>query len=290
MSWKLTALARAKVNLGVEVLGRRPDGYHEVRTILATVSLADRLEALPAPRLQVRSTRPELGSESDLVFRAAQALICRAGLGEGALIRVEKRIPLAAGLGGGASDAAATLRLLRRLFRLRSLSEADLHRLGAALGVDVPFFLRGGAALAAGRGDRLDPLPDLPPWPVVIALDREGPPDKTRRAYAALTPDHWSAGEEVLKIAEGLVGGRWSAAEAPFNVFDLIAPQLYPEIDGLKARVIRAGARWVSLAGAGPALFTVEPDPDRARSVVRNLRAQGVPTFLCHFSPRLRRL
>lgn len=290
MSWKLTALARAKVNLGVEVLGRRPDGYHEVRTILATVSLADRLEALPAPRLQVRSTRPELGSESDLVFRAAQALICRAGLGEGALIRVEKRIPLAAGLGGGASDAAATLRLLRRLFRLRSLSEADLHRLGAALGVDVPFFLRGGAALAAGRGDRLDPLPDLPPWPVVIALDREGPPDKTRRAYAALTPDHWSAGEEVLKIAEGLVGGRWSAAEAPLNVFDLIAPQLYPEIDGLKARVIRAGARWVSLAGAGPALFTVEPDPDRARSVVRNLRAQGVPTFLCHFSPRLRRL
>lgn len=290
MSWKLSALARAKVNLGVEVLGRRPDGYHEVRTILVTVSLADRLEALPAPRLQVQSTRPELGSESDLVFRAAQVLICRAGLGEGALIRVEKRIPLAAGLGGGASDAAATLRLLRRLFRLRSLSEADLHRLGAALGADVPFFLRGGAALAAGRGDRLDPLPDLPPWPVVIALDREGPPDKTRRAYAALRPDHWSAGEEVLKIAEGLVGGRWSAAEAPFNVFDLIAHQLYPDIDGLKARVIRAGARWVSLAGAGPALFTVEPDPDRARTVVRNLRAQGVPAFLCHFSPRLRRL
>lgn len=290
MSWKLTALARAKVNLGVEVLGRRPDGYHEVRTILATVSLADRLEALPAPRLQVRSTRPELGSESDLVIRAAQALICWAGLGEGALIRVEKRIPLAAGLGGGASDAAATLRLLRRLFRLRSLSEADLHRLGAALGADVPFFIRGGVALAAGRGDRLDPLPDLPPWPVVIALDREGPPDKTRRAYAALTADHWSAGEEVLKIAEGLVGGRWSAAEAPFNVFDLIAPQLYPDIDGLKARVIRAGARWVSLAGAGPALFTVEPDPDRARTVVRNLRAQGVSAFFCHFSPRLRRL
>lgn len=290
MIGKPTVLARAKVNLGLEVLGRRPDGYHEVRTILATVSLADRLEAVPAPRLQVRSNRPELGSGSDLVFRAAQAVMCRAGLRAGALIRVEKRIPLAAGLGGGASDAAATLRLLRRLFRLRSLSEADLYQLGATLGADVPFFIRGGVALAAGRGERLEPLPDLPPWPVIVALDREGPPDKTRRAYAALTPDHWSAGEEVLKIAEELVGSRWSAAEAPFNVFDLFAPQLYPDIDGLKARVLRAGARWVSLAGAGPAIFTVEPDPDRARTVSRNLRVQGIPAFLCHFSPRLRKL
>jgi len=285
-----SALARAKVNLGLEVLGRRPDGYHEVRTILATVSLADRLEATPAPRLEVRSTRPELGSDADLVFQAAHALIRQAGLTQGVFIRVEKRIPLASGLGGGASDAAAALRLLRRLFRLRNLTEADLGRLGAGLGADVPFFIRGGAALAAGRGDRLEPLPDPPPWAVVVALDREGPPDKTRRAYGALTQAHWSSGEGVLGLAEALVGGRWQADEAPFNVFDLVAPRLYPSIGELKTRFLRAGARWASLAGAGPALFTVEPDPNRARTIARNLRAEGVRTFLCHFSPRLRRL
>ncbi len=290
MNLRRSTLARAKVNLGLEVLGRRPDGYHEVRTILATVSLADRLEATPAPRLEVRSTRPELGSGSDLVLRAAQALSQKAGLAQGACIRVEKRIPLASGLGGGATDAAATLRLLRRLFRLQNLTDADLCQLGADLGADVPFFIRGGVALTAGRGDRLEPLPDLPPWAVVIALDREGPPDKTRRAYEALTPAHWSSGEWVLRLAEGLIGGRWRAEEAPFNVFDLLAPRLYPRIEGLKARFLRAGARWVSLAGAGPALFTAEPDPDRAKAIARNLRAEGVRTFYCHFSPRLRRL
>lgn len=289
MKTSLSTLARAKVNLGLEVLGRRPDGYHEVRTVLATISLADRLEAEAAEALAVRSTRPDLGGESDLVYRAARVLLAAAGRGGGAVLRVEKRIPVAAGLGGGASDAAATLRLLRRLLRL-NLTEPDLCRLAARLGADVPFFLRGGVALAAGRGDRLEPLPNLPPWPVLVALDREGPADKTRRAYGALGPGHWSSGEGVLRLAERLIRGGWSADEPPPNAFDAVAEALYPGIGELKARLHRAGARWASLAGAGPAIFTVEPDPDRARAIARTLRAGGTQVFLCRFTPRRQRL
>ncbi len=289
MGTSLRALARAKVNLGFEVLGRRPDGYHEVRTILATISLADRLEAWPADALLVESTRPELGSQSDLVYRAVRLVFESLGPGGGAILRVEKRIPVAAGLGGGASDAAATLRLVRRMLRLK-LTETDLYRIAAQLGADVPFFIRGGIALATGRGDQLEPLPDLPPWPVVVGLDREGPADKTRRAYGALGPAHWSSGESVLGLAERLIGGCWSPVEAPPNAFDLMAGQLYPGIDQLKARFLEAGARWVSLAGAGPAVFTVEPDADRARMMVWRLRRNGVRVFLCRFTPRLRRL
>lgn len=289
MSTVLRTLARAKINLGFEVLGRRPDGYHEVRTVLATISLADRLEAEPAGRLAVRSTRPELGGESDLVYRAARLLFERAGRVVGAVIRVEKRIPVAAGLGGGASDAAAVLRLLRRLLRL-DLTDAELCALGARLGADVPFFIRGGVALAGGRGDELQPLPDLPPWAVVVGLDREGPVDKTRRAYAALGPAQWSSGERVIDLAERLIRGRWSADQAPPNAFEAVAGQLYPGIEQLKARFIAAGARWATLAGAGPAVFTVEPDPIRAKRIARRLRATGLPAFLCRFTPRLRRL
>ena len=285
----MRTLARAKVNLGFEVLGRRPDGYHEVRTVLATISLADRLDVAPAGRLVVKSSRPGLGGAADLVYRAARLLFEAAGWAGGAELRVEKRIPVAAGLGGGASDAAAALRLLRRLLRL-DLAEADLCRLAARLGADVPFFIRGGVALAGGRGDELQPLPDLPPWAVVVGLDREGPADKTRRAYAALGAAQWSSGEGVIDLAEGLVRGRWTPDQAPPNAFEAVAGQLYPGIDQLKARFLAAGARWVTLAGAGPAVFTVEPDPVRARRIARGLRATGLRVFLCRFTPRLRRL
>jgi 4-diphosphocytidyl-2-C-methyl-D-erythritol kinase len=159
-------LAHAKINLTLDVLGRRPDGYHELRSVMQTVSLADELTVEAAPHLSLEVDRdgssppghagvPE--GRANLVWRAAEELRRRRGYQGGARLRLCKRIPAAAGLGGGSSDAAATLLSLNALWGLRC-SRADLVEVAAALGSDVPFFLWGGTALVSVRGERVQPL------------------------------------------------------------------------------------------------------------------------------------
>ena len=175
--------APAKVNLTFEALGRRADGYHEVRTVLHAVSLADEIAFAPADDLSLAVEPPEAGAfssaasaptgDDNLVLRAARLLRREAGVKTGAAIRLRKRIPVAAGLGGGSSDAAAALRGLRRLWGL-DLDADALRELAAQLGSDVPFFVTGGAALAEGRGERLTPLPPAQGGMVVMAPMPDG--------------------------------------------------------------------------------------------------------------------
>lgn len=175
--------APAKVNLTFEALGRRADGYHEVRTVLHAISLADEIAFAPADDLSLAVEPPEKGAfssaasapagDDNLVLRAARLLRREAGVKTGAAIRLRKRIPVAAGLGGGSSDAAAALRGLRRLWGL-DLDADALRELAAQLGSDVPFFVTGGAALAEGRGERIMPLPPAQGNVVVMS-----PPDET---------------------------------------------------------------------------------------------------------------
>ena len=175
--------APAKVNLTFEALGRRADGYHEVRTVLHAISLADEIAFAPADDLRFAVESPDAGARSsaasapagddNLVLRAARLLRREAGVKAGATIRLRKRIPVAAGLGGGSSDAATTLRGLRRLWGL-DLDADALRELAAQLGSDVPFFVTGGAALAEGRGERLTPLPPAQGGVVVMASPPDG--------------------------------------------------------------------------------------------------------------------
>lgn len=175
--------APAKVNLTFEALGRRADGYHEVRTVLHAISLADEIAFAPADELSLAVEPPEEGAfssaasdlagDDNLVLRAARLLRREAGVKAGAAIRLRKRIPVAAGLGGGSSDAATTLRGLRRLWRL-DLDADALRELAAQLGSDVPFFVTGGAALAEGRGERLTPLPPAQGNVVVMSPPPDG--------------------------------------------------------------------------------------------------------------------
>jgi 4-diphosphocytidyl-2-C-methyl-D-erythritol kinase len=163
--------ARAKVNLGLEVLRRRSDGYHEIRTLLQTIRLADRLEFRGRPRgLSLRCLGSDLPTdERNLALRAAVLLRERTGTRQGAGIVLRKRIPVGAGLGGGSTDAAATLVGLNRLWGLR-LTLRDLETLGAELGSDVPFFVRGGTQLARGRGELLTPVPPPPRQPIIVVF------------------------------------------------------------------------------------------------------------------------
>src|SRR4051812_28052544 len=192
LSSLLTLQAPAKVNLTLEVLGRRPDGYHDVCSVVQAISLADELTFAPAANITLRCSQPELQGPGNLACRAADLLRRATGVRDGAALTLTKRVPVAAGLGGGSSDAAAALRGLNTLWRLR-LAEERLADLAAQLGSDVPFFLQpGGCALVEGRGERLTPLPALPTQWLVLVKPPVG--ISAAAAYGALDRSEWSDG------------------------------------------------------------------------------------------------
>ena len=224
--------AFAKINLTLEVLGRRNDGYHEVRTILQTIDLADRLEVLPFHALQVELwMKAPLNGEANLVWRAATALAERGNTEPQARIYIHKRIPVGMGLGGGSSDAAAALQALNQLWDLK-LSTGELAQVAARVGSDVAFFLWGGTALAEGRGERITPLPPVPPLAATLVWSGVTVPQKTARMYSRLTPGHYSDGGITRRMVEVLAGGQFvvqSIGGLLHNVFEDVASQVFQE-------------------------------------------------------------
>ena len=187
---KVTVQAPAKVNLTLEVLGKRSDGYHEIASVMQVISLFDTLSFSPSDEIKVLAEIKDLETQDNLVYRAAMLLRETSGMSSGAEIRLDKQIPLAAGLGGGSSDAAATLLGLARLWGLE-LGEEELKVLAAQLGSDVPFFVTGGTALVEGRGERVSNVKTpLTLW-LVLAFPDHRIENKTATAYKALSPsDH----------------------------------------------------------------------------------------------------
>jgi 4-diphosphocytidyl-2-C-methyl-D-erythritol kinase len=255
----LRTVAPAKINWTLEVLGRRPDGYHEVRSVMQTISLADELDLRPASAFSLEITGREAGglkARDNLVTRAVHALPDLARERPVA-IRLEKAIPAAAGLGGGSSDAAATLRLLAKHW---SIEDRDvIQQVAVSLGSDVSFFLRGGMQLAQGRGELVSPLP----VPDAVTLVLITPPivvaDKTRRLYSLLRPHHYTDGERTLRLVERLKQGRMPTRDDYFNVFDAVADQVYPGLPGYRETLQRITGEEPMLAGAGPSLFVIVP-------------------------------
>lgn len=268
---RLVAWAPAKVNLGLEVLGRRSDGYHNLVTILQTISLADELSVSQAETLMLACDDPSLAVAENLVLRAAHLLRARTGTSQGAHLELRKAIPVGAGLGGGSSDAAAALRLLRRAWNL-DLDDRALQRLAGHLGADVAFFLRGGTQLATGRGDELEPLPTPALWIVLVPI--EGGADKTRRLYRALCPDDWSDGRRVSALAARLRSGQgWEEQGLP-NAFERVALATYPVIAEAWRLIREAGGEPV-LCGAGPSVISIHRDRERAERIAMLVRSSG---------------
>ena len=264
--------APAKINWTLEVLGRREDGYHEVRTVMQTLDLCDTVDTVLSREFKLEVEGPHEPSEDDLVLRAAAFL--GEGGGRGARIRVGKRIPVAAGLGGGSSDAAAALRGLNELWEL-GRSEARLAEIGARLGSDVAFFLHGGTALAEGRGERVTPLPDPPPTWLVLLAPPFTLPEKTTRMYAALTPADFSDGSRTDALVGRIREGRAVDGGGLRNVFERAAYEAFEGLHAYRDALLAAGARRVHLAGSGPALFALGPGEEEARAVHERLRPPG---------------
>ena len=267
--------AYAKINLALEVLGRRDDGYHEVSTVLHAVELADHLTFEASEGLLLERDDPTIAGEGNLVLRAARLLQQAAGSSRGASITLRKGIPIAAGLGGGSSDAAVTLLALSRLWGI-GMSPDELMELGATLGSDVPFFLQmSGCALATGRGERVVPLPTAQGWWVVVLRPEVAPlPNKTATLYSMLTEEDFSDGSRTEMVAERLKTGRL-AAGGLHNGFERVAAVAFAGLDEYRRVLKRAGAPFVTLAGSGPALYTLVDSAEQGREILEALRREG---------------
>lgn len=289
--------APAKVNLRLRVLAREESGYHQIETVFCALELADALEVrlhlagADAGEVALRVTgNPEVDpGPSNLVYRAARAFLGRARLRFAAEIELRKTIPVGAGLGGGSSDAAATLRALDTLAR-GALGDGAVLELGAALGADVPFFLCGSSlALAWGRGDRLLPLPPLPRAPVLLAVPPFG--SNTAEAYgllaAARRPGEY-AGATAVDVAR--LASWDSVAEDAWNDFEAPLFARHPELAELREALARPPARFALLTGSGSALFAVFEDDDARDAAARELaarfpRVRFVPTATAEYGP-----
>jgi 4-diphosphocytidyl-2-C-methyl-D-erythritol kinase len=278
----LTLPAYAKINLVLEVLGRRDDGYHEVATVMQTLSLQDTLSLEKGKGMELSCNIPGLVSGDNLVLRAARMLQEATGYSGGARIFLHKRIPVAGGLGGGSSDAAAVLQGLNQLWEL-NLSRDRLVELAARLGSDVPFFLYGGTALARGRGEKITPLPSLSPsWVVLLLRAPLGQADKTRALYSRLEPRHFSQGEFAARAVTALRRGERLDSSLLFNVFEQVIGDFFPGLAEERRCFLACGATSVHLAGSGPTLFSLVEEREKAEEICSRLRSRGREADVAH--------
>jgi 4-diphosphocytidyl-2-C-methyl-D-erythritol kinase len=274
--------AYAKVNLRLDVLGRRADGYHELRTIFQAISLHDvlMLEKMPEPGIDLRiAGNPQLAGEpgkDNLVYRALEELGREIGMQHGVRAALTKRIPVGRGLGGGSSDAAAALVGLLRLTGKR-IPAARLLEIASALGADVSFFLHGGRALGIGRGSEIYPLPDAPRREVLVISPHEIAVP-TKDAYRWLS-EELTNGEDPTKLMR-FCALCWSPqGGALSNDFEAAVFPRYPRLAAIKRELLQQGAAEASLAGSGSAVFGVYQHPAKARRAAPAFPEDQV--FLC---------
>lgn len=269
---ELKLKAMAKINLGLDVLGRREDGYHELRMVMQSVFLYDQITLRPAerPGISVRTNLRYLPvNEDNLVYRAARLLMDEFSVDSGLWISLRKYIPVAAGLAGGSSDAAAVLVGVNRLFGL-GLSQEELMRRAVRIGADVPYCVMRGTALAEGIGERLTRLPKAPDFHVVLAK----PPAHISTAYvygnlkAGELESHPDIDAQIRAIEAG--DGR-RMAELMGNVLETVTIPACPVIAQIKECMMRSGAVNAMMSGSGPAVFGLYDSEKRAKRAYEEL-------------------
>ncbi|MBI4285146.1 MAG: 4-(cytidine 5'-diphospho)-2-C-methyl-D-erythritol kinase [Chloroflexi bacterium] len=272
--------APAKINLTLEVLGKRPDGFHEIRSVMQTIGLCDRLSFGPATEVTFKSDLPEWAAEKSLLSNAVSLLQSVTGCRKGVAITIAKRIPLISGLGGDSSDAAATLLGLNQIWGL-GLSPDRLSELAAQLGSDVPFFLSGGTALVRGRGELVTPLlPPPPAWVLLMLPPVPRLPGKTAQLYASLKPAHYTDGQITQTLVKALQEGKGLTPNLLFNAFENILFARDNELSVYRSHILKIGASNVHVAGSGPALFSLVKDKAEAEDLCVRLSRQGMTLYV----------
>ncbi|MFP7495429.1 4-(cytidine 5'-diphospho)-2-C-methyl-D-erythritol kinase [Terribacillus saccharophilus] len=264
--------APAKINLSLDVLYKRPDGYHEVEMVMTTIDLADRIEliVLQENKIVIESdNRFVPNDERNLAYRAAQLIKDTYNIDKGVKIYIDKQIPVAAGLAGGSSDAAAVLRGLNTLWELQ-LSMDTLAELGAEIGSDVSFCVYGSTALSTGRGEKIKELPAPPACWVVLANPGIGV--STQTIYQQLNIDsiQHPDTEGMVKAIEH--GDFQSICDQVGNVLEPVTLKLCPEVKQIKQQMVEAGADAVLMSGSGPTVFSLVSQESRAYRIYNSLR------------------
>jgi 4-diphosphocytidyl-2-C-methyl-D-erythritol kinase len=272
----------AKINVTLDILGKRPDGYHDLASVMQTVDIYDIicLTAIADDRIELVCSNPDLNTTDNLVVRAAQAVRERLSLSQGVKIELEKKIPIAAGMGGGSSNAAAVLVALQRWWNL-PLSHDDMVTLAASLGSDVPFFLSGGLALCEGRGERVTPLP--PHWPSSmrwLLLARPAIHVSTATVFRNFTLADCTTDTHSRAISSALGMRQTLETKNLHNGLERSLLQLYPEAKKAKEAMLGANAHVVCLSGSGPVFFAPFADLDAAVRARETLQSQGCETFI----------
>lgn len=272
--------APAKVNLVLEITGKRRDGYHNISSIMQTIDLYDKLSFDYSPDLGFHCDEKEIDVASNLVLRAAHAIKQRCGYKGGAVITLEKKIPWNAGLGGGSSDAAVTLMALNKLWSA-GFSRAELVRMSLDIGSDIAFFMYGGTCLVEGRGDVIKELPDMQrKWFILVHPAVNVPEAKTASLYKMAGSQQFTDGnyctasQDVLNSTGGIEG------KSLYNAFESVAFKAY---EGLQVSwdIFKQTVKGsVHLAGAGPVLFAMVDDKDTAYAIADNLRAFDLKVFV----------
>lgn len=274
--------AYAKINLTLDVLGRRADGYHELMTVIQAVDLYDTicLTETVDGSVHIRCDHPALGNAENLAIRAVQLVRQRLGIKRGIMCELRKRVPVAAGLGGGSSDAATILLALQKWWQL-PLSADDLLEMAATLGSDVPFFLNGGLALCEGRGERVTPL--APYWPVPmrwLLLVKPAISVSTAEVFNNLSASDYSDGSHSRAICEALEKRCELSSEDLHNCLERSVLERYPEVVRARNDLLTTGAGLVRLSGSGPTLFAPFGELARAVKVQQDMQSQGYEAYL----------
>lgn len=274
--------AYAKINLTLDVLGQREDGYHELATVMQTVDLYDTICLTEGTHegVLVRCNHPALSNVENLAARAVTLVLQRLDLRRGIVLELHKRIPTAAGLGGGSSDAAAILLALQKWWHL-PLSPDDLLAMATTLGSDVPFFLTGGLALCEGRGERVTPL--APRWPASMRwLVLVKPPISvsTAAVFGSLPSSDYSDGSHSRAICSTLEEGRAPLPEDLHNSLERGVLERYPEVTRARDDLFAAGAALVRLSGSGPTLFTPCEELLQAVEIQQAMQTRGYEVYL----------
>ena len=270
---ELNLKALAKINLGLDVLRRREDGYHEVKMVMQTIHLYDRIQLskIREGDIQVRTNLFYLPTnENNLVYKAAKLLMDEFQISEGVSIYLKKFIPVAAGMAGGSSDAAAVLYGMNRMFRL-GLSLQELMERGVKIGADVPYCLMRGTALAEGIGEKLTPLRPVPKCPVLIAK----PPISvsTKFVYENLKLDEHTVHPDIDAVVKAIEEGNLKEMAANMgNVLESVTCAHYPVISQLKDIMKEHGALHAMMSGSGPTVFGLFEDKGSAKAAMNKIR------------------
>jgi 4-diphosphocytidyl-2-C-methyl-D-erythritol kinase len=282
----LVCRAPAKINLTLDVLGKRPDDYHDLLSVMQTIAISDALVLHPAPpgEFSVICDVDALCGDDNLAVRAARAICAATAYPGGVRIELRKEIPVQAGLGGGSSDAAAVLLALNAWWEL-GLDRPALIDLAATLGSDVPFFIAGGTALVEGRGEIVTPLPDL--WPLWLVIVKPPVSISTARIFRALTPSNYSDGRATRVLVAAIRSGQQPelSDDVLFNALEPGVLHGVPEVARARDLLVEAGAPVVRMSGSGPTLYAPFATLQEALPIWRAMQRAGMQAWLAQTIP-----